>query len=135
MSRDPNQVFVIAALTREGIMESLQYVLECSEGDLKHPTGPQDLLKDDDRLTDEICQEYARALGDIDPLDSEETVSEAEHNAAIFALKAMGYVEEELTPAEKERKEILEWFSAYEKQLVKHRARLQELACTIARTR
>jgi len=127
MSRDPNQVFVIAALTREGIMESLQYVLEYSEGDLKHPTGPQDLLKDDDRLTDEICQEYARALGDIDPLDSEETVLEAEHNAAIFALKAMGYVEEELTPAEKERIEILEWFSAYEKQLVKHRARLQEL--------
>lgn len=57
--RDPNQVFVISAITRAGIAEDLNEWLE--EGTLEDR-----LAIDDDRLTDEICAEYAQKVGEVD---------------------------------------------------------------------
>lgn len=57
---DPNQLFVISAISREGIAEDLNdYVL--AHGVITEPP----LAEGDPRLTDEICNEYAELLGNI----------------------------------------------------------------------
>ena len=56
---DPKQLFVVSAITRESIAEDLNVILEVSDVDDR-------LLPDDDRLTDEVCREYAKELGEID---------------------------------------------------------------------
>jgi len=81
--RDSKQLFTTNAVTREGIAEELNLTLECCE--LEERIAP-----DDDRLTDEICQQYADAIGGIDELDVEENVTEAEASICERILKAMG---------------------------------------------
>jgi len=127
MNLDPDQVFVINAITRSGIAEDLQDIRTACN--YKHPTGQQTIALDDERLTDELCQDYADALGQIDFYYSEESAEEASHNATCILLEAMGYVDEddELSATDIERQEILEWIEACEEQLVKYRAQLRRL--------
>ena len=91
MPLDPKQLFVVNAICRAGIASELSGTRECCG--YKHPIGPQEIAEDDDRLTDEICQAYADAIGEIDYSDSEEFTSDVEQNAICEALEAMGYIQ------------------------------------------
>jgi len=122
MKKDPNQVFVINAVTRRDIVGDLQSIIEYTC--FKHPTGPQDISEDDDRLTDAICQDYANALSDIDESYDEETAEEIRNKAIVTALEAMGFVQEEF---DDEREQLLAEIRATEHSLVLKRARLMQL--------
>lgn len=126
MSRDPNQLFVINAISRNGIAEELSSIISMMQ--MTHHAGKIELLPDDDDLTDEICQAYASAIGNIDPSDSEEFVSDQEHKAMLEALESMGWVE---LPKEDddvaERLALLAEIADFERQLTLKRARLQQI--------
>lgn len=61
---DKNQLFTVSAITRAGIAENLNEFLEDNE----ILTNDEDgwFADDDDRLTDEICTEYAKLIGEVD---------------------------------------------------------------------
>lgn len=81
--RDSKQLFVIHAISRGDIAGELNFELECH--------GCSDFLSDcDDRLTDVICEQYAKDIGAIPEVISEEDRLEAEALAASKALVAMG---------------------------------------------
>ena len=124
MNLDPDQVFVINAITRSGIAEDLQDIRTACN--YKHPTGQQTIALDDERLTDELCQDYADALGQIDFYYSEESAEEASHNAACILLEAMGYVQE-YSDDDQEREALRDEISRDEIVLAMKRARLQHL--------
>ncbi len=73
--RDPKQRFIVNTVTREQIAESLNNYLE-------DPKSPNRLANNDDRLTNELCQEYANRLGDLDELDAdfEDMLAEIEYS-------------------------------------------------------
>jgi len=56
---DPNQLFVTNAITRGQIAEDLNDYLEALR-------SPHRLALDDDRLTDEICANFAGQVGNLD---------------------------------------------------------------------
>lgn len=123
MARDPKQLFVMNSCTRQDIAADLSSIAECAE--YTHPSGQNTVLPDDDRLTDEICQAFADAIGYLDPSYSEEAIEEGEHNAAIAALESMGFVhvEEEYD----ESVDLLREISELEHELTLKRARLMQI--------
>jgi len=58
---DKAKLFVVSAISREGIAEDLNEFLE---NGIDAPPSDERLKPDDDRLTDEICTEYARKIGE-----------------------------------------------------------------------
>ncbi len=72
MPLDRTQRFVMNAITREGIAEALNDTIDGYELDVPRFTP------NDDRLTDVICTEYAKGIGDIgeEDLDGEAEVCE-----------------------------------------------------------
>lgn len=77
---NPDQLFITNAITRRGIAESLNDHLESMD-------LPRSIADNDDRLTDEVCREYAKEIGDIDPdLDEDaiaEVADEINHNLLV----------------------------------------------------
>jgi hypothetical protein len=79
------------AITREGIAEDLNEFLE---NGIDAPPSDERLKPDDDRLTDEICTEYARKVGEthqegygmIDEANYEEKLAEIRVEA-LWACK------------------------------------------------
>ncbi len=65
---DDNQLFVTNAITRGGIIENLNDYL-AGHGDERR------LLTGDSRLTDAVCREYAKKLGEIYVYDEEHTLA------------------------------------------------------------
>ena len=126
MTRDPNQLFVMNAVTRKQIRDEVEEVRGCCG--YKHPIDPQEVAENDYRLTDEICQAYADALGNIDISQSEDSAEEESHNAVCIVLEAMGYVcEDDVDDEDDERKALLEEILQTENALAQRRARLQQL--------
>ena len=84
---DPNQVFIVSALSRKGIAEELnEYLDNCGLDTV--------FTEDDDRLTDEICTTLAKKQGEMDMCEA--AVSEqgrAEHwsDALCEALLSLGF--------------------------------------------
>jgi len=125
MSLDPAQMFVMNAIPRNLIAENLENVrMYCG---FHHPTGPQEIAGDDDRLTDEICQKYADAIGSIDSSYSEDGADECEHTAICTALEAIGYVQEDDEDGDDERTVLLREIYEAEQLLALKRARVQQL--------
>ena len=81
--RDPKQLFVINAVTREGIAEDLNDTLDGYANEER-------FTPNDDRLTDEICAAYAAALGNIDEDMPRAAQEDAACNAAEAAIEATG---------------------------------------------
>lgn len=85
---DPDQLFTTNAISRWGIAESLNDHLE-------HLDLPRSIADGDDRLTDEVCREYAKEMGEIDPdLDTDATDDEAYEISHKLLLK-LGVIEED----------------------------------------
>lgn len=83
---DPKKLFVVSAVSREGIAEALNEYLDDNEA-----LTDDRLQFDDDRLTDEICEAYATGLGEIDLQDSTEAmVEEAECDLFDRVLRMVG---------------------------------------------
>ncbi len=59
MSLDPKKLFVVSAVTREGIAADLNDYLQNCEDERR-------VTDDDDRLTDEVCQYYADLVSEIE---------------------------------------------------------------------
>lgn len=126
MARNPNQIFIVSSFSRKQIAAEARNILEY--GDYKHPFT-QEVADDDDRLTDEICQQYVDAISDIDEAEwSEEAVLEAQDLAAVVVLESMGYVyQDEKEDQEAARIAILKEISETERLLAEQRARLAQL--------
>jgi len=80
---DPKQLFVISAISREGIAEELSEIMEGGEG----------IKPDDPKLTDEFCQEFANGLYQIETDTigmSENTKANAEQDFASIMLQKLG---------------------------------------------
>lgn len=61
MHRDPNQTFAIKSITRSDIASDCNTYIEDSCND-----GCENCFScDDERLTDDICQEYATWMGNL----------------------------------------------------------------------
>lgn len=78
MPLNRTQLFVISAISREGIADDLNDYLE----DAEHPRMFQ---PDDARLTDAICTEYAAKVGEIQAEDltegdADEAIAELNHS-------------------------------------------------------
>lgn len=67
---DPNQVFIISAISRKQIAEDLNEFLDEQE------VAGDRLTPDDDRLTPELCREYADSLYYVDRMNEQEVVDE-----------------------------------------------------------
>lgn len=123
MTRDPDQLFVMNAVTRKQIRNEVEEIRECCG--FKHPIDPQTVAENDYRLTDEICQAYADALGNIDVSYDEDSAEQASHNAVCVVLEAMGYVAED--DEYDEREPLLVEIQIAENHLAMKRARLAQL--------
>ena len=88
MPLDRDQSFVIDSITRCEIADAANDWMSSTNtyGDVR-------LDLDDDRLTDEVCREYARALGDIDDDSSVDFRAEAEISAIAHLIESVGIVE------------------------------------------
>ncbi len=88
MPLDRDQCFVIDSITRCEIADTANDWMDSTNtyGDVR-------LDLDDDRLTDEVCREYARALGDIDDDASADFRFEAETSAIVYLIDSVGIVE------------------------------------------
>ena len=125
MVRDPEQLFVMNAITRKWIAENLQ---DCRKFcGYKHPIGPQEIAEDDDRLTDEICEAFAKAVGEIDQDFNEETQDDLERTIITNTLEAMGYVAEEEDEEEAYRAALIREVSVLESELARKRAMLDKM--------
>lgn len=85
MSRDPNERFVINAITRAQIAADLNEHIANTTGSEAEHVKPNDA-----RLTLKICQNYADALANIDEDMSETQREEACANACHQTLQAIG---------------------------------------------
>jgi hypothetical protein len=93
---DKAKLFVVSAISREGIAEDLNEFLDLG---IDAPSSDDRIKPDDDRLTDEICVEYARKIGEthqegwgmIDEAEYEEKLA----NIKIEVLAACGIGEDE----------------------------------------
>lgn len=86
---DPNQAFIQASIHRQQIADDLNAWNE--DGEFQHPTNNV-IAGNDDRLTDEICQQYAFDVFDakfyVEDIDE---AAAAEATAAWDALASMGF--------------------------------------------
>ena len=80
MPLDRDQSFVIDSVTRCEIADTVNNWMSST-----NTCGDAHLDLDDDRLTDEVCREYARALGDIDD-------ASADYRAIIRLIDSVGIV-------------------------------------------
>lgn len=89
MPLNPDQEFVIDSVSRRDIAELANGYMEYtgSYGDA------ETVASDDDRLTYEICCEYASALCDIDDDASADFRGEAQHAAIAHLIERIGIVE------------------------------------------
>jgi len=86
MSRDPEQRFIVEWTTRKDIAEALNDYLDTTTG-----SPPERLEPDDDRLTDEVCEAYGKAMGHVNIFYDEPDTADAERcEANDEALKACG---------------------------------------------
>ena len=123
MSRDPKQIFVCNSVTREEISYECKNFVEscgwsCVDG--------RDVAIDDERLTDELCQQYANAIGE--QCDSEDLQSENDENAVHLLLEAMGYRQPDDDFDEKA--ELVADIQRTEEELKQKRARLMRIEAT-----
>ena len=102
MPLNPDQEFVIDSVSRRDIAELANGYMEYtgSYGDAEAVTS------DDDRLTDEVCREYARALCDIDDDASADFRGEAQHAAIVYLIERIGIVEVDSPEADDEIEQI-----------------------------
>jgi len=77
---DPDGTFICSLVHRRTIAQDLNEFLEDWE-------RPERFEPGDDRLTDELCAQYAKTLGDLDDGDDE-----AVYDALDVILQAVGIV-------------------------------------------
>ncbi len=122
---NPEQLFVMNAISRQGIAEMLRNVIDYASFQIMND-GQQELTNDDERLTDELCQQFAKDIGE--QYDSEEEADEAEHNACVLALEEMGYRQLEEDHDEiQERHMLVKTIADLEFDLTQKRALLMQL--------
>lgn len=78
---DPTEIFVVNTITRQAIAGDLSFYLDMNGV----PRDEEYITEDDDRLTPEVCREYAHALGNIDLQDLSE---EDGHDAELELMRA-----------------------------------------------
>jgi predicted RNase H-like nuclease (RuvC/YqgF family) len=94
MGLNPKQTFIINATTREGIAE------DCNNYLLDH--GQLIAVEEgDDRLTDTLCEEYARCLSET--FYDEDAESEYHQNAIAWLLDQIGIVIKDTQETDKEK--------------------------------
>lgn len=131
MSRNPKQIFIIDSFTREDLAERLEDHLEflatLLEDPRTHPTI-KEIAVDDERLTDEICQDYADAIKEIyNSDDSEEFRSNAWNSALDQVLDQLGYVKDEKSYVESQILEVKSRIQYNERCATEARAELAAL--------
>lgn len=90
MPLDKDKAFVTNSTTRAQIANALNNHLE----DHEH-SGVRPFMADDDRLTDEICQRHATAIGEIAPSLSEDGLMDALVDIENDTLVALGILNDD----------------------------------------